>query len=343
MRSYIAIFICLIGFSNSNAWSPSDKNKIEELKSNQRIAIKEHNAVIEYEKEISRKYPDLNSEIDINDVDLLSEYIKSFGFVRYVAASIQLINEFNNNANKIPRNQFPLFRDFVDINLDFALKFKEDMNILSSKIKNREIISNIKEQRDLLMSNQLAAIKRETEKFKKMSQDVADGRNPKYGKEYNFRELARTDVVAQVLNYASGFPEDGSGDTYFYPVDNENGKCVYKIGFSESNPLMQQIQGLLGASQLAESMGVRDTSGINSAMKNGIDLSKGDLKNVNFYKLQGSQRNKNTGVSAYLRYTSRVEGLPDIFECDSNSCNIDRLKRGWELVASKCKGTQKAF
>jgi hypothetical protein len=67
------------------------------------------------------------------------------------------------------------------------------------------------------------------------------------------------------------------------------------------------------------------------------------LKNITFYKTQGAKQNQFTGITTYLRYKSSVEGLPDIFECDSNSCNIDRLKRGWNLVASKCKGIKKAF
>lgn len=167
-------------------------------------------------------------------------------------------------------------------------------------------------------------------------------------KSQNPRQLAKNDVVAQVLNYASGVPEDASGTTFFYPTNTENGQCIYKISIDKNSPMgamtNEIMGGLVEAGKFASAMtGQRIPSDPSSALTDGIDLNKGDLKNINFYKLQGAKRNKFTGMTAYLRYQSRVEGLPDLFECDSNSCNIDRLKRGWALVASKCKGTKKAF
>jgi len=156
-------------------------------------------------------------------------------------------------------------------------------------------------------------------------------------------KLAKNDVVAQVLNYASGVPEDASGDTFFYPENTDNGQCIYKISVNSNSFAGQAMSGLLQASKFMSANGIQGGGQTASIMEDGVDLNKGDLKNINFYKLQGAKQNKFTGATAYLRYQSRVEGLPDLFECDSNSCNIERLKRGWALVASKCKGTKKAF
>ncbi len=173
--------------------------------------------------------------------------------------------------------------------------------------------------------------------------DIKSGRPNRHAKSNKFRESARSDVVAQVLNYASGLKEDASGNIFFYPVNTENGRCEYKLytdqGTVEGDIAAQYAQ----AGKFLSQLGIPGVSEAASGLVDVVDLNKGNLQNINFYKLQGAQRNKFTGLTAYLRYQSRVEGLPDMFECDSNSCNIDRLKRGWSLVASKCKGVTKAF
>lgn len=177
--------------------------------------------------------------------------------------------------------------------------------------------------------------------IKENTEDFEAKRPMRHTKLAKLRELAANDVVAQVLNYSSGAKEDGSGFSFFYPIDTSNGKCVYKVAIDENDPqgaIAQQF--LSGISMMGNMTGMKE---LQNPLADAIDLSKGDLKNINFYKLQGAKQNKITGVTAYLRYQSRVEGLPDIFECDSNSCNIDRLKRGWALVQQKCKGAAKAF
>jgi hypothetical protein len=174
-------------------------------------------------------------------------------------------------------------------------------------------------------------------------EDLKAGRPNRHAKINKFRESAKTDVVAQVLNYASGLKEDASGNIFFYPFNTENGRCEYKLytdqGTVEGDIASQYAQ----AGKFLSQLGIPGVSEAASGLVDVVDLNNGNLQNVNFYNLQGAQRNKFTGVTAYLRYQSRVEGLPDMFECDSNSCNIDRLKRGWNLVASKCKGVTKAF
>ncbi len=180
-------------------------------------------------------------------------------------------------------------------------------------------------------------------KVNETGEDLKAGRPNRHARSNNFREAAKSDVVAQVLNYASGLKEDASGNIFFYPVNTENGRCEYKLytdqGTVEGDIASQYAQ----AGKFLSQLGIPGVSEAAAGLVDVVDLNKGNLQNINFYKLQGAQRNKFTGLTAYLRYQSRVEGLPDMFECDSNSCNIDRLKRGWSLVASKCKGVTKAF
>lgn len=215
---------------------------------------------------------------------------------------------------------------------------ENDQLYINRKITNEQHTSNF----NLLAKMTKDRVLNEYQNLHKTIQDVINGKPLRLEKDRKIRESASADVVAQVLNYASGVPEDASGESFFYPVNTENGQCVYKIAIS--NPEVNNVlNSLVQAEKFMSAQGIQGGGQTASIMQDGIDLNKGDLKNINFYKLQGAKRNKITGVTANLRYQSRVEGLPDLFECDSNSCNIDRLKRGWALVASKCKGTKKAF
>jgi hypothetical protein len=170
--------------------------------------------------------------------------------------------------------------------------------------------------------------------------DIKNGKPPRFGKTAKLRELAKNDVVSQVLNYSSGEAEDGSGTSFFYPIDTDNGKCVYKIGIDKSNPLAASAAEMIeGFNQLNNIPGMQGMVP-NIDLKGNIDLGKVDLNNITFYKI--NSQNKKTR-EPILAYQTKIEGLPDYFNCDSNLCNIERLKRGWNLVKEKCKGTQKAF
>ena len=176
--------------------------------------------------------------------------------------------------------------------------------------------------------------------------DAESGKVPKFGKFEKLRALAKDDVVAQALNYASGVPEDASGPSFFYPVNNESGQCKYKIAIDRGSVTGEIAERFSQANKFISSLGIPELSQGTQAgavLDDGIDLNKGDLKNMSFYERKGTQQNRFTGKVAYLRYQSRVEGLPDIFECDSGSCNIERLRRAWALIQTKCPGVTKAF
>lgn len=274
-----------------------------------------------------------------------AEIVRQGFQIKALAKTVKLCQELTSAERDFLA--YPKSKDAVDDHLDailnIAMKFELKLGVLNERFSSGGLLaSEYDEAWKKFGEDYQKQTAEESAKMTLALQEIANGKTPKYGKYAQRRDSAKNDVVAQVLNYASGVPEDASGDTYFYPVNTENGQCVYKVAIS-SGMTNDVMNSLLQASKFMSANGIQGGGQTASVMEEGIDLNKGDLKNINFYKLQGAQRNKFTGATAYLRYQSRVEGLPDLFECDSNSCNIDRLKRGWALVASKCKGTKKAF
>ncbi len=156
------------------------------------------------------------------------------------------------------------------------------------------------------------------------------------------RTLAQKNIVSQALNYASGTKEDSSGYQFFYPIDITSGKCIYGLALDKSKtPAEVSMLNALTAMYTGSAGNKNEEDQI-------IDLNKGDISRVAFYKLNGNYPNYKIGNQwftgdAYLKYQSRVEGLPDWFQCDSSSCSIDRLRRAWGVIASQCRGAKKAF
>ena len=113
------------------------------------------------------------------------------------------------------------------------------------------------------------------------------------------------DVVAQALNYVSGFVIGDVDKTtsilYISTKSKTNLPCTY----------------------------VRFENFVDSFIKkrDEIDLNKGNPKAIEFFT-QGNT------------YITRVDGLPE-FRC--NGCNGDRVQRAWALIYKECKGTRKAF
>jgi len=44
----------------------------------------------------------------------------------------------------------------------------------------------------------------------------------------SIRVKAQNDVVAQALNYVSGYGEDAKGENFYYPIERNNGNCIFK-------------------------------------------------------------------------------------------------------------------
>lgn len=288
----------------------------------------------------------LNADEFKETFEFISEdnYLKRFNLMEKFLVELEKKLGGKGGFARIPENIKYLFPEFVEKSFYANEDILAEDKILIGRFLNKEIslptfykLINSKERLSVINSSKVY------EELIENLDDVSKGRSPRFTKLAKQREISKNDVVAQVLNYASGVPEDATGDAFFYPANTENGQCIYKIFFNQNSIAGGYMSGLRQASKFMSENGIQGGSATASIMEDGVDLNKGDLKNINFYKLQGPQQNKFTGTTAYLRYQSRVEGLPDLFECDSNSCNIDRLKRGWALVASKCKGTKKAF
>jgi hypothetical protein len=156
------------------------------------------------------------------------------------------------------------------------------------------------------------------------------------------RILASKDPVARALNYAAGGAEDASGPNFFYPIDNSPGKCSYGMQ-SDSSAMGQLSQSMMGA--FAAMAPILGSAGVQMpSTATNFDLTKVDFSSIAYYKVNGSTpRTKYSQSTPYLKYQTKVDGLPDYFECDSNSCSMERLQRAWKLVAQTCKGTKKAF
>lgn len=287
--------------------------------------------------------------LEFKDRDFVGAYINKYINLGYYETALKFVAAKDKISSS---NSSKIEKDIGFSHLDRITNEVESARNKIIKLNNEFIIGKIDaaEHNEISMSilrQSKLNLKNSEEKFASELRDINSSRANRLPNSDNWiiqkRDLARDDVIAQVLNYASGVPEDASGDTFFYPANIDNGQCVYKIAINNNNMTGEVMNSLVQASKFLSANGISGGGQTASIMEDGIDLNKGDLKRINFYKLQGAQRNKFTGVTAYLRYQSRVEGLPDLFECDSNSCNIDRLKRGWSLVASKCKGTKKAF
>lgn len=156
------------------------------------------------------------------------------------------------------------------------------------------------------------------------------------------RNLASNDPVARALNYASGVPEDASGPLFFFPLDTSNGRCLYQAQ-ADNSGVGQFAQTMMGAfASMAPILGAAGVQMPDTSTK--IDLTKADFTSISFYRVNGTtQSTRNTNGTAYLKYQSRIKGLPDLFECDSNSCSIERLQRAWRLIERTCKGTKSSF
>ena len=275
----------------------------------------------------------------------------------FLASKIYLIeniilNDVAKTTNTIrsetPSHALPVMneylQDYIDINLSSLRKLRVNLNENDQYLYNGKItvLEHSVTQERIVEKNSLE-YKDNIKNIIKEFQDAKNNQLPfETRKLRNQREMAKRDLVSQVLNYSSGVPEDASGDSFFYPADTDNGQCVYKIAIR--NPeIGGVVNGLAQADKIMSAQGVQGGGQTASLLNDGIDLNKANFKSISYHELRGIVRNKYTGVTPTLRYQTRIEGLPDIFECDSNSCNIDRLKRGWSLVASKCKGTKKAF
>lgn len=127
--------------------------------------------------------------------------------------------------------------------------------------------------------------------------------------EENFRNSAKKDVVAQALNYISGYGEIAKGKSFYYPVNDRSSTCVYREYSSKKD----------------------------------LDLNKGNPDAIEVYPGLGPVNpilGEMLNIAAIPVVVSRVDGLGR-FTCAD--CHIERIERAWQLIYSRCSGTRKAF
>ena len=159
------------------------------------------------------------------------------------------------------------------------------------------------------------------------------------------RQLAKDDTISQVLNYASGFKEDGSGVIFWSPSKYIKDPCFYRITIDKAHPQAITFLSNFQAERQLNAIGVQrnKVKEFNKTLINGVNLNKGDFQSITFHQSFGPKSLDYFDRAKYKKYQTKIEGLADIFECESSSCSVDRLRRGWDLVSKKCKGATKAF
>jgi len=347
----IRIFFLFSLVEIAHAGEPYDKEFAEEYKIFVENEIKP--ITLNFKNKIFQLYKNTNDEIKETDVDDLSKETEIMSLIQYAGCTN---NGFEMRKNYLPwissigTNYLDSGKEVVIQNLidyqNICNKIRVDFKSLSLKVKNKEVKNNFKQNIDLISKSYFDDSNRNKkialERFDKVTAMIKRGEIPRSGNLINKREQAKNDVVAQALNYASGMPEDASGANFWYPVDNSSGNCLYSV--SADNSAMGQFSQSVtaGIASMAPILGAVGVQVPNTTSN--FDFTKVDFSTIAFYKLNGTTpRTRNSQETPYLRYQSKIDGMPDLFECDSNSCSIERLQRAWSLIAKTCKGVNKPF
>ena len=350
MRNLFIFLLSSLLCHSAFSWDITDKNKAEEYDKwvaafNEKIN-KESDIEKTKRNEIFNKYFKNNIEIEEGDIQALAYTIRIQGDYLYITVISGGIKSLKEAISGLPSNAPPVFRKIFiyqnDINNETSKKFREKYYEIATKIEQKEIKIGIKDNIDALFPVFKTEVDNNTSEVRAMIEEVKKGKTPNFAKSNNKRDLAKNDVIAQALNYSVGVPEDAQGPNYFYPIDTTGGKCVYGIT-SDDSQMGQFSQSMQGA--IESMMPLLGATGVQLPnTSTTFDLSKVDFSTTAYYKKNGvSPKSKYSAGTPYLKYQVKVDGLPDLFECDSNVCNIERLQRAWNLIAKNCIGIKKPF
>lgn len=160
------------------------------------------------------------------------------------------------------------------------------------------------------------------------------------------KNVASTDIVAQVLNYSSGLPETGGAD-FWYPHDKKN--CIYRkaiaarVNESDADRKFRQVISVAfgGGSEQVETLPE-------------IKLNDLDPKSIKVAEYTHSITEPRTRWDYVLKRNILISETRNWVTQDvlhsgkeiftTQNQDIDRIRRGWSLIYSKyCKGAAKAF
>ena len=337
---FIFVFLLLISFQDVFAWPITEQNLDNFYKYVENYKKKEINV------NVLEKYEKSNEIFDKKDIKLIVDQLNYLSEAEYINCVSKYLEIFNKEKNNQKREVYPVFLNLLDETLDLCVNKRNLLQDLANNIKNNKVNSSFEKLRNEINDRIFNQSKIYLQQYTVNLDDVQKGLKPRYMKSNNNRELAKNDVVAQILTYSIGMSENASGSAYFYPVNNKNGACIYKLEIDKSDQMTS-----LGVDYVNQIQNTFNSLGLSSTINPGqqqnwfsddVDLNKFNLKNVKFYQIQSNQGTRNSGRTANLSYVTQVEGLTQ-FECDSTVCNIDRLKNGWKILLSKCKGSTKAF
>lgn len=349
MRNLFIFFLSSLLCHSAFTWDITDKNKAEEYGRWLETVKAKINMESEVEKkrrdEIQEKYWKNNIEIEEKDIRALAEFVRFTGDMQYLQIGNSVI-KLKDAISGLPSNAPPVIRKILiyqnDINNETLKKLREKFYEIATKIERKEIKIGMKDNIDVMLSIHITELENNTSEVRAMLEEVRKGKMPNFAKSNNKRDLAKNDVIAQALNYSVGVPEDAQGPNYFYPIDTKDGKCVYGMTSDDSQmgQFSQSMQGAIGS--MMPLLGATGVQLPNTSTT--FDLSKVDFSTTAYYKKNGvTPRTKYSAGTPYLKYQVKVDGLPDLFECDSSVCNIERLQRAWNLIAKTCVGIKKPF
>lgn len=350
MRNLFIFLLSSLLCHSAFSWDITDKNKAEEydrwVETFKAKMNKESDIEKKRRKGIFNKYWKNNIEIEENDIQALGDamrFIADNAYIRLISGGIELTQK---NISGLPTNAPAIYKKLFmyqnDMANEISKRMRENYYDIATKIEQKEIRIGIKKHLDEINATFDTEINKSTDELKKINADLDKGITPNFAKSNNKRDSAKNDVIAQALNYSVGVPEDAQGPNYFYPIDTTEGKCVYGIT-SDDSQMGQFSQSMLGAvDSMMPLLGATGVQLPNTSTT--FDLSKVDFSTIAYYKKNGvTPKSKYSAETPYLKYQVKVDGLPDLFECDSNVCNLERLQRAWNLIAKTCVGIKKPF
>jgi hypothetical protein len=245
-----------------------------------------------------------------------------------------LATKINGLQSEIDSKKLVLLKDFANKNAeDFRIYVDTNGNKYYSKnykiisesdaftdigryLEEKALIAKYTQQRKLDEEKiiQDKKIKEENERLVKIQHE-------KSKQEFNERRKS-IDLISKVLNYSSGWGDDGSASNYWAKIDNS--QCTYRNFKNPDNSLNAAISGML------------DKIGANQA-PNEINFNNIDPRSIRFtYEeiIFFNKPTKFTIIKANDRVLFRTNGELDIL----------RLNNGWgKMFNGSCKGRRRDF
>ena len=359
IRKYL-LFLGLIvstGFTSVSVAGPIKNDSLEEhllqsipCKRFLKTSLSED--VTKKEKIGKRKYDETLSFVNKEDAEDIRFHLQSINDLAKQEFCVGFLKELGSIIKKYDLTDFDALVELFNI-LQSDIFFIADDEYGSMKELQKKFLNGTLTKSEFSLEHDkehLKAVKGFVEKIKKRMEPLEQNiktelRNTHKKLIIEQRKRAKEDVISQVLNYASGFEENASGIMFWYPSKLVKDSCYYRLAIDKDHRKAVLFLSNLEAERQLNSLGVQ-----RSAVKeiilifgNGLNLNSGDFQSIKFSKSYGPKDLDFFDRKNYTKFHSQIEGLPNVFECESDQCGVERLRRGWTLVSEKCKGEVKPF